>query len=171
MYDLLIIGSGPGGYVAAIRAGQLGLKVGVVEKHAKLGGVCLHVGCIPTKALLYSADVYEIVLDPEEHGISCENVKLDWSRVQERKDKIVAKHAKGIEFLFKKHKVETIAGYGCLKGGGVRNSAGRTTGSRTTNPSAQGHPASAPNCASRLSMSWRNNGVFRRVAAVWGPGG
>ncbi|MBI3667743.1 MAG: FAD-dependent oxidoreductase, partial [Acidobacteria bacterium] len=110
MYDLLIIGSGPGGYVAAVRAGQWGLKVGVVEKATKLGGVCLHVGCIPTKALLYSADVYELFQHPEEHGISCENLRLDWSRVQARKNKIVLKHAKGVEYLFKKHKVETING-------------------------------------------------------------
>ncbi|MBI3693281.1 MAG: dihydrolipoyl dehydrogenase [Acidobacteria bacterium] len=118
MHDLLIIGSGPGGYVAAVRAAQYGLRVGVVEKHSLLGGVCLHVGCIPTKALLYSADIYEHFLHPEEHGISCDNVRLDWSKVQARKDKIVAKHAKGIEFLFKKHKIETISGYGRLKGGG-----------------------------------------------------
>ena len=118
MHDLLIIGSGPGGYVAAIRAAQWGLKVGVVEKQPQLGGVCLHVGCIPTKALLYSADVYEHFLHPEEHGISCDNVQLDWSRVQARKDKIVQKHAKGVEFLFKKHKVENIPGYARLKGRG-----------------------------------------------------
>jgi dihydrolipoamide dehydrogenase len=118
MYDLLIIGSGPGGYVAAIRAGQLGLKTGVIEKHSLLGGVCLHVGCIPTKTLLHSADVYEHFLRPEEHGISCDNVRVDWSRVQARKDRIVLKHAKGVEFLFKKHKVETIRGYGRLKGRG-----------------------------------------------------
>ena len=104
--------------MAAVRAGQYGLKVGVVEKAPRLGGVCLHVGCIPTKALLYSADVYELFQHPEEHGISCENVRLDWSRVQARKNKIVLKHSKGLEFLFKKHKIETIAGHARLKGKG-----------------------------------------------------
>jgi dihydrolipoamide dehydrogenase len=117
-YDVLIIGSGPGGYIAAIRAAEWGLKVGVVERHALLGGVCLHVGCIPTKALLHAADVYELFRHPEEYGISCDNLRLDWARVQERKSKIVLKHAKGVELLFRKHKIDTIHGYGRLKGGG-----------------------------------------------------
>ena len=124
MHDLLIIGSGPGGYVAAIRAGQYGLKVGVVEKSAKLGGTCLHVGCIPTKALLHTADLYEEFLHAEEHGILCENIRLDWSRVQARKNKIVLKHSKGIEMLFRKHKIETIPGRGRLLGAGRVEVAG-----------------------------------------------
>jgi dihydrolipoamide dehydrogenase len=118
MYDVLIIGSGPGGYVAAIRAGQLGLKVGVIEKDPYLGGVCLHVGCIPTKSLLYSAEIYDHFLHPEEYGVSLDNLKLDWGKVQARKDKIVLKHARGVEMLFRKHKVDTITGYGRLKGAG-----------------------------------------------------
>jgi len=118
MYDVLIIGSGPGGYVAAIRAGQYGLKVGVVEKDALLGGVCLHVGCIPTKALLHAADVYETFLHGAEQGILADNLRFDWGRILTRKNQIVQKHAKGIEFLFKKHKVETIRGYGRLLGKG-----------------------------------------------------
>jgi dihydrolipoamide dehydrogenase len=128
MYDLLIIGSGPGGYVAAIRAGQYGLKVGVIERDPYLGGVCLHVGCVPTKSLLYSAEIYDHFLHPEEHGISVQNLQLDWGRVQQRKQQIVDKHAKGVAFLFKKHKVETIAGYGRLKAGGrveVEGSGGK----------------------------------------------
>lgn len=117
-YDLAIIGSGPGGYVAAIRAGQLGLKTVVVEKDDKLGGTCLHVGCIPTKSLLHNAEVYEYVRDAREYGIECGEPKLDWSVVQARKDRIVKKHAKGIEFLLKKNKVDTVRGWGRLAGGG-----------------------------------------------------
>src|SRR4029077_11296518 len=116
MYDVLIIGSGPAGYVAAIRAGEYGLKVGVIEKDPYLGGVCLHVGCVPTKSLLYSAEIYDHFLHPGEFGISIENLKLDWGQVQARKEKTVNKHAKGVEFLFKKNKVETIRGYGRIKG-------------------------------------------------------
>lgn len=128
-YDLIIIGSGPGGYSAAIRAAQFGLKTAVIEKDPKLGGTCLHVGCIPTKALLHSADVWDLFLHAAENGIQCENPRLDYPAVSERKNKIVSKHAKGIEGLFKKQKVDSIAGFGTLKGGGkveVRASDGST---------------------------------------------
>ncbi len=117
-YDLVIIGSGPGGYSAAVRAGQYGLKTAIVEKDAKLGGTCLHVGCIPTKALLHTADVWEYFLHSKDQGISCENPKLDYPAVVSRKNNIVSKHAKGVEFLMKKNKVDWIKGYGTLKGGG-----------------------------------------------------
>jgi dihydrolipoamide dehydrogenase len=117
-YDVAIIGSGPGGYVAAIRAAQLGLKTVVVEKDDKLGGTCLHVGCIPTKALLHNAEVYEYVREAKEYGIQCGEPSLDWSVVQARKERIVKKHAKGLEFLLKKNKVETVRGWGRLAGGG-----------------------------------------------------
>jgi dihydrolipoamide dehydrogenase len=117
-YDLVIIGSGPGGYSAAVRAGQYGLKTAIIEKSPKLGGTCLHVGCIPTKALLHTADVWEHFLHPEEDGIHCDNPKLDFPMVNDRKNKIVAKHAKGVEFLMKKNKVDWIKGYGTLKGKG-----------------------------------------------------
>jgi len=117
-YDVAIIGSGPGGYVAAIRAAQLGLKTVVVEKDDKLGGTCLHVGCIPTKALLHNAEVYEYVREAKEYGIQCGEPSLDWSVVQARKDGIVKKHAKGLEFLLKKNKVETVRGWGRLASGG-----------------------------------------------------
>ncbi len=117
-YDVLVIGSGPGGYVAAIRAGQLGLKTGLVEKDDKLGGTCLHVGCIPTKALLFNAEVYDHITNAKEFGIQTGEVSLDWAAVQARKDKVVKKHAKGIEFLMKKNKVDTLRGWARLQGGG-----------------------------------------------------
>jgi dihydrolipoamide dehydrogenase len=117
-YDVIIIGSGPGGYSAAVRAGQYGLKTALIEKDPKLGGCCLHVGCIPTKAFLHAADVWEHFLHPEEDGIHCDNPRLDFPMVLDRKNKIVAKHAKGVEFLMKKNKVDWIKGYGRLAGPG-----------------------------------------------------
>jgi dihydrolipoamide dehydrogenase len=117
-YDVIIIGSGPGGYSAAVRAGQYGLKTALIEKDPKLGGCCLHVGCIPTKAFLHAAEVWERFLHPEEDGIHCDNPRLDFPMVLDRKNKIVAKHAKGVEFLMKKNKVDWIKGYGRLAGPG-----------------------------------------------------
>jgi dihydrolipoamide dehydrogenase len=117
-YDLVVIGAGPGGYVAAIRAGQLGLKTAIVEKDDKFGGTCLHWGCIPTKTLLFEADVYDYFRNAREFGIICNEFSLDWDALQARKNKIVAKLAKGVEFLLKKNKVETIPGFGGLAGGG-----------------------------------------------------
>ncbi len=117
-YDLVIIGSGPGGYSAAVRAGQYGLKTAIIEKDPKLGGTCLHVGCIPTKALLHSAEVWDYFIHSEEQGISCDNPVLNYPSVLKRKNDIVSKHAKGVEFLMKKNKVEVIKGFGTLKGGG-----------------------------------------------------
>src|SRR3954453_11428056 len=128
-YDLIIIGSGPGGYSAAVRAGQYGLKTAIIEKDPKLGGTCLHVGCIPTKALLHSADVWEYFKNSKEQGIHCDNPRLDMPLVKDRKDKIVSKHAKGVEGLMKKNKVEWVKGYATLKGGGkveVKGSDGAT---------------------------------------------
>jgi dihydrolipoamide dehydrogenase len=129
-YDLVIIGSGPGGYSAAVRAGQYGLKTAIVEKDNKLGGTCLHVGCIPTKALLHTAEVWDYFLHSKEQGILCENPRLDLPLVNERKNKIVSKHAKGVEGLMKKNKVEWVKGFGTLKGGGkveVRGEGGAKT--------------------------------------------
>jgi dihydrolipoamide dehydrogenase len=117
-YDVVIIGSGPGGYSAAVRAGQYGLKTAIIEKDAKLGGTCLHVGCVPTKALLHTAGVWEYFKHPEEEGISCESPVLHFPNVIERKNKIVSKHAKGVEFLMKKNKADVIPGFGRLLGGG-----------------------------------------------------
>ena len=118
-YDVAIIGSGPGGYVAAIRAGELGLKTVVVEKDPFLGGTCLHVGCIPTKVLLHHADVYDHMKNAAELGFEVSGLKINWANVLARKNKIVAKHAKGIEFLFKKNKVEWVQGWGRYEGPGT----------------------------------------------------
>lgn len=117
-YDVVVIGSGPGGYSAAIRAGQYGLKTAIIEKDPKLGGTCLHVGCIPTKALLHSADVWDYFLHPAEEGISVDNPRLDYPFVVKRKQGIVDKHAKGVEMLMKKNKVDVIKGFATLQGGG-----------------------------------------------------
>jgi len=117
-YDVIVIGSGPGGYSAAIRAGQYGLKVACVESDPRLGGTCLLVGCIPTKSLLHTADVWDRFLHSEEEGIHCENPRLDYGLVSDRKNKIVSKHSKGIEFLFRKNKVDWIKGWAKLAGPG-----------------------------------------------------
>ena len=117
IYDIAIVGSGPAGYTAAIRAGQYGLKTALIEKDRALGGTCLHVGCIPTKALLFNAELWDHLKAAKEFGIEgVDGRKLNWAAVQERKAKIVAKHAKGLEFLMRKNKVETLKGYGKLLG-------------------------------------------------------
>ncbi len=117
-YDVVIIGSGPGGYSAAVRAGQYGLKTAMIEKQPRLGGTCLLVGCIPTKSLLHTADVWDYFKKPEAQGISCQNPQLNYPQVLERKNKIVTKHSKGIEMLMRKNKVEVIKGTARLLGGG-----------------------------------------------------
>ena len=118
-YDLIVIGSGPGGYSAAVRAGQYGLKTAIVEKDPKLGGTCLHVGCIPTKALLHTAELWSFANHSADEGITIEKPVLNYPKVIERKNGIVQKHAKGVEFLMKKNKVEVINGYGTIKGAGT----------------------------------------------------
>jgi dihydrolipoamide dehydrogenase len=117
-YDVAIIGSGPGGYVTAIRAAELGLKTVVIEKDGFLGGTCLHVGCIPTKVLLHHADVYEHLKNAAEYGFEVSGLKVNWGGTLARKDKIVKKHAKGIEMLFKKNKVDLVQGWGRYAGPG-----------------------------------------------------
>ena len=117
-FDIAIIGSGPGGYVAAIRAGELGLKTVVVEKDPFLGGTCLHVGCIPTRVLLHHADVYDHMKNAAELGFEVSGLNINWATVMARKSKIVTKHSKGIEFLFKKNKVEWVQGWGKYEGPG-----------------------------------------------------
>jgi dihydrolipoamide dehydrogenase len=116
-YDLLVIGSGPGGYVAAIRASQLGMKVGVIEK-AEIGGICLNWGCIPTKALLKSANVFEYFKHASDYGIEAKDFKADLPGMVKRSRAVADSNSKGIVFLFKKNKIDHIAGFGKLKKGG-----------------------------------------------------
>jgi dihydrolipoamide dehydrogenase len=117
-YDLIVIGSGPGGYVAAIRASQLGMKVGVVEK-AELGGICLNWGCIPTKALLKSANVFEYIKHAKDYGVTVGEPTVDMKDIVKRSRDVAAGMSKGIQFLFKKNKIDHIAGHGKLKKGGL----------------------------------------------------
>jgi dihydrolipoamide dehydrogenase len=117
IYDLIIIGAGPGGYVAAIRAAQLGMKVAVVEKRATLGGVCLNEGCIPSKALLDSSELFALARDKFSlHGIDIDAPRLDLAVMMRRKDEVVRKLTDGIDYLFKKNGIERIIGVAFLKG-------------------------------------------------------
>ena len=113
-FDVTIIGSGPGGYVAAIRAAQLGLKTAIVEKDKRLGGTCTLRGCIPTKQLLMSAHVYEQMQHAADFGVEASGIQLAFANVQKRKDKVVMKNSKGIEYLMKKNKITTFSGTGKL---------------------------------------------------------
>lgn len=113
-FDVTIIGSGPGGYVAAIRAAQLGLKTAIVEKDKRLGGTCTLRGCIPTKQLLMSAHVYEQMQHAADFGVEASGIQLAFANVQKRKDKVVMKSSKGIEYLMKKNKITTFSGTGKL---------------------------------------------------------
>ena len=117
-YDLAILGSGPGGYVASIRSAQLGMKTAIIEAENHFGGTCLHWGCIPTKSLLFNAEVLGYFQNGREYGAPLRPLALDWDAVQQRKNKIVRKLSQGIEFLLKKNKVDVIQGYGRLAGNG-----------------------------------------------------
>jgi len=114
--DLIVIGSGPGGYVAAIRAGQLGLKTAVVEKDERYGGTCLLRGCIPTKQLLHTADLLEQIREAGAQGIDVGEPSVDIERTMDRKEEVVSQNARGVQFLFKKNKVQGIRGTGRLAG-------------------------------------------------------
>src|SRR4028119_1542420 len=128
-YDLIVIGSGPGGYVAAIRASQLKLKVAVVEV-AELGGICLNWGCIPTKALLKSAQVFEYIKHAKDYGIDVKESNVDFGGMVKRSREVAAGMSKGIQFLFKKNKIDVIEGFGKLVKGPkveVTNAKGEKT--------------------------------------------
>ena len=117
IYDVAILGGGPAGYTAAIRAGQYGLKVALIDAAEKLGGTCLHVGCIPTKSLLFNAEVWDHVKAAKEYGIEgLGEGTVNWQSVLDRKNGIVAKHVKGLDFLMRKNKVTVVNGWGKLTG-------------------------------------------------------
>ncbi|MDI6779905.1 MAG: dihydrolipoyl dehydrogenase [Bacteroidota bacterium] len=113
LYDIAIIGGGPGGYVAAIRASQLGFKTAVVEKD-KLGGVCLNWGCIPTKALLKNAEIYNHFKHANEFGITYQNLEFDFKKIIKRSRDVALRNSKGVEYLFKKNKIDHISGFGSV---------------------------------------------------------
>ena len=123
-YDVVIIGSGPGGYVAAIRAGQMGLKTALIEKDKRLGGTCLHRGCIPTKALLWTAELLAHIQHAAEFGIDLKDPVVNWTQAQAHKQKVVDKGANGIDMLMKKNKVTVLKGHGRLLGKGKVEVAG-----------------------------------------------
>ena len=115
-YNVIVVGSGPGGYVAAIRASQLGMKVAVVERE-EVGGICLNWGCIPTKALLKSAQVFEYMNHAKDYGINVKEASIDFKGVVKRSRDVAAGMSKGINFLFKKNKIDILAGFGKVKPG------------------------------------------------------
>src|SRR5437868_6266706 len=119
-YDVVIIGGGPGGYVAAIRAAQLGLTAVCVEMDKTLGGTCVNVGCIPSKALLSSSEHFEFIgQHAAQHGIGVDGIRLDLAAMLKRKDDVVNQNTKGIEFLFRKNKVTWAKGRGVLKANNI----------------------------------------------------
>jgi dihydrolipoamide dehydrogenase len=128
-FDVVILGAGTGGYVAAIRAAQLGLSVALVERD-KLGGTCLHIGCIPTKALLHTAEVYQQAQDGATSGVTVKGVELDWAVANQRKQKVVDQLFKGLQFLMKKNKIEVIEGTGSFTSAQQLSVTG-ASGSRT----------------------------------------
>ncbi len=119
LYDVAVVGGGPGGYVAAIKGSQLGLRIALVEKYSRFGGTCLHWGCIPTKALLLNAELYERALNGKEFGILYKDISLDFRLVKARKDKLVKKLSIGTDFLMKKNRISTFNGIGNLIAPGI----------------------------------------------------
>src|SRR6266513_2397203 len=136
-FDVVIIGSGPGGYIAAIRSGQLGLKTGLVEKDKELGGTCLNVGCIPSKALLTSSDHFMFVKkEAAKHGIVIDGARVDLAKMQERKDKVVKTFNTGVRSLMKTNKVTILGGLATITAPGkvsIKSPNGETQEIETKN--------------------------------------
>ena len=113
-FDVVVIGSGPGGYVAAIRASQLGKKTAIIER-AELGGICLNWGCIPTKALLRSAEVYHLIQHSQDYGFGVKDVNIEFDKIIKRSREVAGRLSKGVAFLMRKNKIEVINGFGTFK--------------------------------------------------------
>ena len=156
-YDLVVIGAGPGGYVCAIRAAQLGLKTACVEKRATLGGTCLNVGCIPSKALLHASELSRRPGTASRRmGIKVGTPKLDLAAMMGRKDEVVEGNVKGVEFLFKKNKVDCLKGTGRIVGAGKVEVDGQTASRRRSRPRTSSSPPARTSRACRASRSTRS---------------
>ena len=117
IFDVVVVGGGPAGYTCGIRCAQYGLKVALIDANDRLGGTCLLWGCIPTKAMLFSAELWDHLKHADRYGITgLEGRKVDWKGVLARKDDVVTRHTKGLDFLMKKNKITTFKGYGRLTG-------------------------------------------------------
>ena len=133
-YDTTVIGSGPGGYVAAIRCSQLGLKTAIIERYPTLGGTCLNVGCIPSKALLDSSEhFYNAKNNFEKHGINTQKLELNWSRMLQRKDDVVSQTCNGVQYLMKKNKITVLNGHGTFKDKNTITVKGKAKDEQTVN--------------------------------------
>jgi dihydrolipoamide dehydrogenase len=117
IFDVVVVGGGPAGYTCAIRASQFGLKVALIDANDRLGGTCLLWGCIPTKAMLFTAEIWDHLKHAEKYGIDgVSEPKLNWKNVLARKDDVITRHTKGLDFLMKKNKITTFKGFGRLTG-------------------------------------------------------
>ena len=169
-YDLVVIGSGPGGYVGAIRAAQLGVKTAVVERYKTFGGTCLNVGCIPSKALLDSSEHYSNIHHQfAEHGIKVENPTLDMAQMIKRKDKVVSDSTNGITYLFDKNKIDTFQGFGKITSPNTVE-VKKEDGSKTPRPSSisaarpsSASPHGAASSGSSASMPSSASGSSQRI--------
>ncbi len=117
IFDVVVVGGGPAGYTCAIRAAQFGLKVALIDANDRLGGTCLLWGCIPTKAMLFTAEIWDHLKHADRYGIDVSDPKLNWKNVLARKDDVITRHTKGLDFLMKKNKITTFKGFGRLTGG------------------------------------------------------
>jgi dihydrolipoamide dehydrogenase len=160
-FDLIVIGAGPGGYVAAIRAAQLGMRVACVEKDESLGGTCLNVGCIPSKALLDSSEHYfNLRQGMEAHGIKITGLELDLPAMLARKDKVVKALTVGVKGLFRKNKVERVTGTARVAGGGRVASEQRHSGAASRQHSHRNRQR--PDRVEGSGVRWRAYHLFDR---------